>query len=144
MHLVDDKDAVSTIGRCNLNLVNERSDVVDAVVGSGVELDDIERAACIESTAGVALVAGVAIGRAVCAVDGFCKDAGTRRLAYTAGATKQVGVASLSVAMAFLSVEVSAVCPTTLANVDGRYFRAETIYFSIYYSMFNGKFTHFS
>lgn len=47
------------------------------------------------------------------------------------GPQNKYACASFPVAMAFFSVVVSASCPTTASNAEGRYFLAETIYSSI-------------
>jgi hypothetical protein len=44
------------------------------------------------------------------------------------GPQKRYACASFPLATAFLSVVVSACCPTTASNDEGRYFLAETIY----------------
>ncbi len=45
--------------------------------------------------------------------------------------------------IAFCKVEVMAVCPTTVSNVDGRYFRAETMKLSILMRCYDAKNTTF-
>ena len=41
--------------------------------------------------------------------------------------------------MAFFSVVVKACCPTTLSNVVGRYFLADTIYSLILFALYGAK-----
>jgi hypothetical protein len=48
------------------------------------------------------------------------------------GPLKRYACASLLPTMAFFNVVVRASCPTTLLNVDGLYFLAETIKVSMY------------
>ena len=67
--LVDYEHAVAPFGGGNLHLVDEFADIVDGVVGGGVELEDVERTVLVECAAGVALVAGVALRGRVLAVD---------------------------------------------------------------------------
>ena len=88
VHLVDDKHLVASLHRRDTHLLGERAHGVDAVVRRGVELDDVERRAGVESLARVALVAGIAVGGQMLAVDGLGKDAGARGLAHSAGAAE--------------------------------------------------------
>ena len=48
MHLVDDEHPVATLSRRELDLLDHAADILDAVVGCGVKLDNIERAAFVE------------------------------------------------------------------------------------------------
>ena len=90
--LVDDEHAVAPFGRRNLHLVDEFADIVDGVVGCGVELKDVERTVLVECAAGVALVAGVALGGRVLAVDRFGENTRAGGLAYTTATAEEVGM----------------------------------------------------
>lgn len=59
---------------------------------------DIERAAFVEGNAGVTLVAGLAIGLEIFAVDGFCQDTGTGSFSHTAWTAEQKGMRKLVIA----------------------------------------------
>lgn len=51
MDLIDDKHAVVAGRRGHLHLVNELADIVDAIVGGGVELHYVHRLAAVEGAA---------------------------------------------------------------------------------------------
>ena len=96
MHLVDDVDAVAAdLGR-DADLVGQGADVVDRVVGRGVELVDAVGTAFGEGTAGFALAARFKVGTGIAAVDGLGEDTGGARLADAARAAEQVGVGQLA------------------------------------------------
>ena len=88
--LIDDVDPVFALGRRVADLVPDLTDVVHTVVGSRVDLDEVE--AGFRLPAQFTLVAGVAIDR-VQAVDRPGKDLGHGGLAGAAGAAEQVGMA---------------------------------------------------
>lgn len=92
VHLIDDEYPVAADCRWYHHLLDEAADVVDAVVRRRVEFYDIKRTVFIELPAGIALVAGLAVGCARGAVDGFGEDTGARRLAYSTGAAEEVGM----------------------------------------------------
>jgi len=86
--LVDDEDLVlADLGR-DAYLVDEVADVIDGVVGGGIQLVDVQRTLFVESLAGLTFVAGLAVGLRVEAVNGFGENAGTGGLADTTGSTE--------------------------------------------------------
>ena len=96
MDLVDDIDAVAPDLRRDAHLVGQRTDVVDRVVGGGVELVDAVRAAFREGTARLALAARLQVRTGVAAVDGLGEDARRAGLAHAAGTAEEVGVRQLA------------------------------------------------
>ena len=72
-------------------LVPQGPDLVHAVVGGGVQLQHIQKAAVLDAHAGRALAAGVAVHR-VLTVDGLGQDLGAGGLAGAPGAGEEVGV----------------------------------------------------
>ena len=92
VHLVDDEHAVTAHLWRDAHLVGDAADVVDRVVAGGVELHDVIAALLVESNARLALVARLAIGAHVLAVDGFGENAGTGGLAHASRTAEEVGV----------------------------------------------------
>ena len=92
VHLIDDEHLVAAHLRRRLYLLDKRADVVDRVVGGGVDLVDVKAAPLVECLAAVALVAGFAVLLPVLTVDGLGEDARASRLAHAARAAEQVGV----------------------------------------------------
>ena len=84
-------------GRADGGALDQVADGVDAVVGGGVELEEVEAAAGLHVLAWGALAARLALLE-VLAVEGLGEDAGRRRLAGAAGAREQIGVALALVA----------------------------------------------
>ena len=93
--LVDDIHAVVADLRRYLHLLHQGLDVLDAVVGGGVELVDTIRAALGEGDAGLALSARLHICSGMHAVDGLGEDARGAGLAHPARAAKEIGVGQL-------------------------------------------------
>ena len=93
MHLVNDVDLVFADGGQIGNLIAQVADIVNAVIGGGVHLNDIHNCAGVNALADFALAARVGAG-SVQTVDRLGKDFGTGCLAGAAGAGKQVGVAN--------------------------------------------------
>ena len=96
VNLVDDEHLVASHLRRYARLLHESLDVLHRVVAGGVELKDVKRALLVERLAALTLVACFALCRGVHAVDGLCKNAGTRCLAHSARATEQIGVRKLA------------------------------------------------
>ena len=97
MHLIDDIHAVfADLGRYS-HLVNQLTDVIDGVVGRGVEFVDVVGAVFVERPARLALVARLHILGEVEAVDGFGEDTATRRLAHATRPAKEVRLRELVV-----------------------------------------------
>ncbi len=92
MDLIDDKHAVGALRGGHLHLLDKLADVVDAVVGSGVEFYDIERSALVERTAAVALVASLSVGCRIGAVDGLGENSGAGSLADASRTAEEVAV----------------------------------------------------
>lgn len=84
MDLVDDIDLVATCLGRDVDLLDQFADVFNAVVGCGVQFEDIHGHAVVERHAVFALVAGFHIGGGVGAIDGLGQDAGTGSLAHAA------------------------------------------------------------
>ncbi len=91
MRFVDDEDAVPVARRLELRDVAQLADVVNAGVGGGVDLADIEVDALGDLAADRALVARLG-RRALHAVQRFGQDPGRGGLADTADAGEEVGV----------------------------------------------------
>ena len=77
---VDDKYTEAPLGGRILHLVDDRANVIDAVVGRGIQFHDIEIGLSRDRAAGRALPAGIAV-LLVLTVDRTRKNAGDRRLA---------------------------------------------------------------
>ena len=91
VRFVEDDDFVACSSGGIANHLAEFADLIDAAVGGGVDLDDVERSAGSNFLAGVADAAGFGC-RAVNAIEGFGEDAGGGGFADTARAGKDVGV----------------------------------------------------
>ena len=96
MNLIDDKYLITTNLRRYVHLFNQLTNILDAVVRSGIQFVDVVRPLLVESLAGFALFAGIAIGFGVEAVDGLGKDAGAGGLAHSARSAEKVGVCQSS------------------------------------------------
>ena len=92
LDLIDDEHLATQVGGRGVHPGNELAHVVDAVVGRGIELDDIHRTALADGDAGGARVARLAIAQ-VGAVDRLGQDARRGRLARATGAHEQQPVA---------------------------------------------------
>ena len=98
VYLVDDEHLVAAHLRWYARLVHERLDAFHGVVGSGVQLEDVQRPLLVERLAALTMVAGFALFRRRFAVDGLGKDAGAGGLSHAAGTAEQVGVGQLAAA----------------------------------------------
>ena len=94
--LVDDVHAVAPHLRRDLYLLQKGADVVHAIVGRGVELVDVVRAAFLERQAGFAFAAGLHILPRTGTVDGFGEDAGGAGFTHSAGAAEKVCMCQLT------------------------------------------------
>lgn len=92
MDLVDDEDAVFSYLRRYIDLFGNGADVVDAVVGGGVEFHEVERVAAVYGAAGFALAAGFAVGCGRETVDRAGENTGARSLADAARAAEKISV----------------------------------------------------
>ena len=91
MHLVDDVDAIAPALRRILDLLAQVADLIHAVVGRRVDLDDVQAVFRLQRLAGGARAAGLpALGPL--AVDGPGEHLGRRGLARAAAAAEQIGV----------------------------------------------------
>ena len=95
MDLVDDVDAVTAYLRRDTDLFGQRTNIVHRVVRCGVQFVDIERAALVERPARLALVAGLAVGGRIEAVDRLGENTRAGRFADAARAAEQVSVGQL-------------------------------------------------
>ena len=88
---VDDVDTVFAADGCEVRFVTDLTDVVDTVVRSGVDFDDVEDGPVVDALAGLAAVAGVPVHR-VLAVDRLREDLGAGRLAGASGTGEEIGM----------------------------------------------------
>jgi hypothetical protein len=93
VHLVDDVDLAAAAGAPVSDPVDQLPDLVDPVVGRGVDLDHVERGAVGDREARLALPVGLAVGARTAAVERLGQDAGGARLAGAARPGEEVGVA---------------------------------------------------
>ncbi len=98
MNLVDDVDLVLPDLRWNPHLFHQTADVIHRVVGSSVQLVNVERGVVVEGTARLAFVAGLKVLGGVEAVDGLGHDTGTGGLAHATRTAKQEGLCQSVVA----------------------------------------------
>ena len=120
LDLVDDEDLALEVGRRGVDARQQVAHVVDAVVGSRVELDHVERAALADGDARLARVVRLAVDR-IEAVDGLGDDARHRRLARAARADEEQAVAdSRPSRTALRSVSTTACWPMIWSNVWAR------------------------
>lgn len=96
--LVDDIHLVVADLWWDAHLFNKASDVVNRVVGGGVEFVDVERGIVVEGAARLAFVAGFEVFRRVQAVDGLGHDARAGGLAHASRTAKQEGLCQSIVA----------------------------------------------
>ncbi len=95
VYLVDDEHRVVPDLRNDAHLFDQRADVLNRVVGGGVEFVNVHRAALVEAAARLAVVAGFRpLG--VQAVDRLGKNAGTGGFPHSTRPAKEVGVGQLS------------------------------------------------
>ncbi len=97
MHLVDDVDLVLSLLRGDAHLVHNRPDVFDLVVGSGIQLEDVERV--------ILLVVGIK------PVDGAGENARRRGLAYAPRTAEEVRLGNLLLVNGLLEGARDAVLP---------------------------------
>ncbi len=91
MDLVDDIDPVTALGRGILDLLADLADILDAVIGRGVDLHYVQRSAGGDVLAGAAFAAGTSVHRSL-AVDGPGEYLGDAGLAGAAGPAEQIGM----------------------------------------------------
>src|SRR5699024_2415318 len=91
MHLVDDIYLIFALNRRVLYLLPDLPDVVHTVVGSGVNLKDIQRTLIVDGLTGRTLVARIAIHRML-AVDRLGKKLRDGCLAGSTRATEKIRV----------------------------------------------------
>ena len=94
MGLVDDVDLVLALRRREADLVAQVAHLVDAPIGSRVDLDEVEETALPDRDAVFAPIAGLAILR-VRAVHGLRDETGDRRLSGASHPGQQVRVGGL-------------------------------------------------
>ena len=95
VNLIDDEDLVTTRLRRYLHLVNQFADIIDRVVRRRIQLIDVVGTLFVERAAALALVAGLALGREVLAVDGLGKDTRAGRLTHAARTAEEIGMGQL-------------------------------------------------
>ena len=91
MDLVHDVDPLFYVGRGVNGLVPQGPDLVHAVIGGGVQLQNIQKAAAFQPQTAGTLTAGVAVYR-VLTVDGLGQNFGAGGLAGTSCAGEQIGM----------------------------------------------------
>ena len=91
MDLVHDIDPLFYVGRGVDGLVPQCTDLIHAVVGGGVQLQNVQKAAAFQPQTAGTLTAGVAVYR-VLTVDGLGQNFGAGGLAGTSCAGEQIGV----------------------------------------------------
>ena len=96
VHLVDDVDLVAPEGWRHGYLLGQGTDVVDRIIGRGVELEDVEGALLVEGTAALTRVAGLAVGLQVGTVDRLGEHARRCRLPHPTRAAEEIGVCELA------------------------------------------------
>ena len=96
VHLVYDVHLVSAYLGRDAHLLYQLADVVDGVIGGGIQLVYVVRALLVEGFARFAFIARLAVGRGVQAVYGLGKDAGASGFPHPPGAAEQVGVGQLA------------------------------------------------
>lgn len=95
MNLIHDKNAVPAGLRRDIDLVYEGFDVLDRVIGGGVELVDAVGAAFAERYTGFALSARLHVRAGIGTVDGFGEDSGCAGFSHTPRAAEQICVRQL-------------------------------------------------
>ena len=95
MHLVDDVDPLFHLAGGIDGIVTQIADIVDAVVGGGIDLQHIHAGARIDGLTGLADIAGIAV-MGIQTVDRLGKNLGAARLARTPGAREQVSMAHVT------------------------------------------------
>ena len=95
MDLIDDIDALFDDSRRVDRVVSKASDIVYAVVGGRINLQDVRAASVVDAPAGRAAVAGISVHR-VFTVDRLGQDLGAGGLSGSSGSREQVGVTELS------------------------------------------------
>lgn len=84
MDLIDDENLVFTLLGRHIYLLDKVADVIDTVVGCGVEFNKVERVASGYCHAGIAFAASLAVGCRRQTVDCAGEYAGAGSLAYAA------------------------------------------------------------
>ncbi len=94
MRFIDDVNLRARLGAGGVHRAfPEVARIIDAAVGGGVELHDVEIGGTGPNAAArIAHAAGLAGGRALLAVQGHCEDASRGGLAHTARSGKEVPV----------------------------------------------------
>ena len=92
MHLIDDIHLIAAALRQIHRTFPEIPDVLHAVVGRCVDLDDVCQRSTLCVPADLAFQTGIPFRGAVLAVHRLCQDTGAGGLSCTTGAGKEVGV----------------------------------------------------
>ena len=87
---------VLTRGGRHHDLFAQVTDAVNTTIGSGINLDDIERVASGNLTALLALVAGFPIDW-MTTIDGFSQETGSTRLAGSSRAGEEIGMCEVTI-----------------------------------------------
>ena len=97
MDLVDDVDLVGANLWGEADLLDQFADVLDLVVGSSVQLVDVEGMPFLEALAGLAFPAGFESFGGLLAVDHLGQDPGAGGLAHSSRSTEEEGLSELFV-----------------------------------------------
>ena len=95
MHLINDINTVTSNLWWNPYLVDQVTDIINRVIGCGIQFVDIVTSVVIKCHTRFTLVTGFGIGRQVAAIDGLGKNAGTGGFSHTPWTTKQVRMGQL-------------------------------------------------
>ena len=92
VHLIDDKYTIFTCCWGYLHLVNKCANIIYTIIGSSIELNDVERTVFVKCATRVTLIASITLGGAIHTVDCLGKDTRTRGLPHPTRATEKVGM----------------------------------------------------
>ena len=95
MDLIDDVHTLLHLAGGVDGIVAQVADVVNAVVGGRIDLQNIHAGARIDGPAGLADIAGIAVV-GIQAVDRLAQNLGAARLTRTTGARKQIRMAHVT------------------------------------------------
>ena len=91
MDLIDDVDLIVSLGGCILALFPKEAHVLDAVVGSTVDFDDIHAGAVHDGAGDLGIVVGIR-GRAALGIEGFGEEPGGGGLSGSPRTDKEKGM----------------------------------------------------
>ena len=95
MNFIDNINLVLPHLRRDTDLINEVADIINSIIGSSIQLINIERCILIEGDAGGAFIAGFNIRRKVFTIYRLCQDPCTGGFPNTPRTTKKKGLCQL-------------------------------------------------